>query len=162
MASFDISFLPNSSSPPVISLDVITPPSLTIGATTDGKPNKPTPPWREQPPSCIDSSSDDSSQDMLLGGQDSNYWVGSQENDLLFNPTEADMLTSPSQTGLEGVENFTDWQSLLNWAGEFQSELISIQQVGQNLGICCESNSLMLLNNLDATLLASADIVTSV
>ncbi len=99
--------------------------------------------------------------DFLLGNLGHDVLIGGKGNDTLYGGAGADIF-AVQRPGLDVVEDFTDGQDKLVLLGGLQLEQLSIQQQGKDTLISNEGTSLMLLKNLDATLLTTADLVASI
>lgn len=103
---------------------------------------------------------DGKGEDILGANLEHNALVGEKMDDTLLGGDGIDIFAG-QRTGFDVLEGFADDQDKLLLLGSLQFEQLGIQQKGQDALISYERNSLMSLNNLDATGLISADIVTS-
>ncbi len=148
----------------------------------DGKPNKPTPTWFVAPISdgeaClgtstgVNSTSNLTSQvdwltgvnvpgeiflaDELFVGQNNEYFTQYQKSDSLNGEVNVSV-TFLNNSGC----NAASWQDLIAWTQGLSYENLGIQQQGPDTCISIDGKPLMLITNLNAGLLTSANATPS-
>jgi hypothetical protein len=101
----------------------------------------------------------DRGSDRLMGNAGEDYLCGGIGNDVLFGGVGQDVFVVEALPGLDIVKDFTPGEDKLKLSGNLKWEQLQVEQRGRHALLGSRDQSLMLLQNVQATLITAADVL---